>query len=125
MAKAGYDFPSFETPKFDFNAVVAFHKGNLETAVQAQRILGETASTMAKLQSSYLNDLFGGMKAAQSEGASRKPESYLADAQAATEKMLAVAKEQFELGSKAQNEIFALVSKRASASMDEVKAFQA
>ena len=47
----------FEMPRFDFDAVVAMQKANLDTFVQAQKILTDAAQGIAKAQAGYVNEI--------------------------------------------------------------------
>jgi hypothetical protein len=112
-------------PKFDVTALVNMHKANVETLVQAQKVWADAAQAIAKLQYGLFED---GVKSAQGLlklDPKGKPEIAFADVKAAAEKAVAVAKEEFDLGVKAQNEVAQLFVRRATANIDELKAFAA
>lgn len=117
----GYEFPKFDVAKFDVGGVVAMHKSNLETMVQAQRIMTDAAQSIAKLQAGYVSDLVSQMQGAFQTKDAKKPESWLADGQAAVEKAMSVAKEQLSVGTKAQSEVVELITKRAGAGFEQAK----
>lgn len=125
MATANGSFAKSELPKFDVNAVVAMQKANLETFVQAQKIWTDAAQSIAKLQVGYVNDL---VSQAQAMFAAREPrgaDNYVADARAAAEKAVTVAKQQIDLGAKAQAEMVDLVAKRVTANFEQAKSLAA
>lgn len=123
MPKFGTE--SFAMPKFDFEALIGMQKANVETLVQAQAVMVEAAQAIAKLQTGLLEETFKSMQAFLKFDAKVKPEAYLADAKAAAEKVMAVAKEELDVGMKAQTEVAQLVTKRAAANMEGLKAFAA
>ncbi len=117
-------------PAFSPDGVTAFQKGNLETAIQAQKVLVDAAQAIAKLNADY----FKGVaqlaqpyyaKSDASAAASRRPEAVLADVRAAAERALAVAREGLDVGVRAQGEVVDLLAKRVVANMDGVKALVA
>lgn len=132
-AKTGpkYDMPKFEMPKFDmpkFNvdAVVAMHKANVDTMLEAQGIWMQTAEAIAKLQYGWVEETFKqGETFFKGDVSKKKPEEFIADAKAAADKVMAVAKEQADLGMKAQAQVADLVSKRVNANLEDVKTLAA
>lgn len=119
--------PSF--PKFDLDAFATIHKGNLETAFQAQKVLTDAAQAMAKLNADWLKDVALKARAYYAKPAATsarsKPEAVLADAREAAERGLAVAREGLDVGVRAQGEVVDLLARRAAANLDSVKAFAA
>ena len=113
---------AFAMPKFDFGSLVAMQKGNVETLVQAQGVMVEAAQAIAKLQTGFLEETFKNMQTFLKFDGKAKPETYFADAKAAAEKAIAVAKEELDVGMKAQTEVVQLVSKRAAANIEGLKA---
>jgi cellulose synthase (UDP-forming) len=112
-------------PTFDVNAFASMQKANVETLLQAQRIVSETAQAVAKLQADWLKEVAQQMQAYFGAAAAKKPEAMLADGRAATERALAVARQGFDLGVRAQSEVVDLFTKRAVANLGEVKSFAA
>jgi hypothetical protein len=112
-------------PKFDVGTLVNMHKANVDTLVQAQKVWADTAQAIAKLQYGLFED---GMKNAQTffkfDGKA-KPDAVFTDVKAVAEKAMAVAKEEFDLGVKAQNEVAQLLVQRVAANIDELKGFAA
>ena len=112
--------PTFPTVNFD--AFVALQKANVETFVQAQGIVLDAAQAIAKLQYSWISDAMKGAEVAFDAGATaKKPEEYMADAKTAAEKVMSVAKQELDLGIKAQTEVADLVAKRVAANLEEVR----
>lgn len=120
-----FNMEAFAMPKFDFEALVAMQKANVETIVQAQGVMVEAAQAIAKLQSGLVEETIKNIQAFLKFDAKAKPEAYLADAKAAAEKVMAVAKQELDLGMKAQAEVGQLVSKRAAANMESLKTIAA
>jgi phasin family protein len=84
------------------------------------------AQAITKLQYGFFQE---GMKAAEgyfkADASAKKPEEFVAEAKAAAEKVISVAKEQQEVGMKAQKDVAELVSKRVAANIEEAKTFAA
>jgi hypothetical protein len=112
-------------PVFDINAFAALQKANIETLLQAQRIVSETAQAVAQLQADWLKEVAQQVQAYVGAGAAKKPEAILADGRAAAERAFAVARQGFDLGVRAQSEVVDLFTKRAVANIGEVKSFAA
>ena len=113
-------------PKVDLDAVVGLHKANLETVLQAHRIVSETAQAVVTLHAGWLQEAAEQVRGAFAKaGATRKPEAVLADARAVVERAFAVARQEIDLGTRAQSEVVDLLAKRAAANLDQVKAFAA
>jgi hypothetical protein len=112
-------------PTVDVNAFASMQKANVETLLQAQRIVSETAQAVAKLQADWLKEVAQQMQAYFGAAAAKKPEAMLADGRASTERALAVARQGFDLGVRAQSEVVDLFTKRAVANLGEVKSFAA
>jgi len=131
MATATKTAPKFEMPKFDmskfnFDAVVAMHKANVDTMVEAQGIWMQTAEAIAKLQYGWVEESFKqGEAMLKGDVTKKKPEEFIADAKAAAEKVMAVAKEQTDLGMKAQQQVADLVTKRVNANIEDAKSLAA
>jgi len=131
-----YELPKFELPKFDLpkfdmpglhvDAFVAMHKANMETMVEAQSVMMQTAEAMAKLQYGWVEEAFKhGEAMMKGDATKKKPEEFMADAKAAADKVMAVAKEQADLSMKAQKKVADLVTKRMNANIEEVKTLAA
>ena len=125
FAMPKFNMEAFAMPKFDFETLVAMQKANVDTLVQAQGVMVEAAQAIAKLQTGLIEETFKNMQTFMKFDAKAKPEAYLADAKAAADKVMAVAKQELDLGLKAQTEVAQLVSKRAAANMEGLKAFAA
>ena len=113
-------------PKFDFDAVIAFQKGNMETMVSAQKIFLDLFQTVAKRQAEVVKYGFGKSEAMiKTFDATRQPAEYMDEARAAMEKAMADAKETMDLGMKAQTEVVDLLVARATQNFDEVRSLTA
>ena len=122
MAKTA--IPTF--PRIDVDAVVGLQKANIETVLKAQRIVSETAQAVVTLHAGWLQKAAEQVRGAFTKaGATRKPEAVLADARAVAERAFAVARQEIDLGTRAQSEVVDLLAKRAAANLDQVKAFAA
>lgn len=121
MANTQQTFTARELPKLDVNAVVAMQKANLDTFIQAQKIWTDAAQSIAKLQAGYVNDLVSRAQAMLAVRDPRNADSYVADARAAAEKAVTVAKQQIDLGAKAQAEVVDLVAKRVTANFEQAQ----
>lgn len=126
MASAAKNAPKFDLPKFNFDAAVALHKANVDTLIEAQGILFQAAEAIAKLQYGWVEETFKqGEALFKGDVSKKKPEEFLADAKAAADKAIAVAKEQADLGIKAQAKVADLVTKRVNANLEDVKTLAA
>jgi hypothetical protein len=116
-------FPQLPVAKFDFDALFALQKANVEAVVQAQQIMIEAMQAAAKAQYGWLKDSYTTFQAVAGGkfDTDKKPDAYLADMKAAAEKVLVVAQTQMDLGMKAQAEAMDLLTKRAAANVDEVQ----
>ena len=115
----------FEMPRFDFNAVVAMQKANLDTFVQAQKVLTDAAQGIAKAQAGYVNEVVAQVQGAMAGKEPKRNDQYLAEMRSATERAVSVASEQFGLGARAQNEVVDLLTKRAMANFEHMKSMAA
>jgi len=121
-----FDMPKFDMPKFNVDAVVAMHKANVDTMLEAQGIWMQTAEAIAKLQYGWVEEtLKQGETFLKGDVSKKKPEEFIADAKAAADKVMAVAKEQADLGMKAQAQVADLVSKRVNANLEGAKTLAA
>ena len=121
-----FEMPKFDMPKFNFDAFVAMHKANVDTMMEAQNIWMQTAEAVAKLQYGWVEETYKqGEAMLKGDVTRRKPEEYIADAKAAADKVMAVAREQADLGMKAQKQVADLVTKRVNANLEDAKALAA
>ena len=121
-----FDMPKVELPKFNVDAMVALHKANVDTLLEAHGIWMQTAEAIAKLQYGWVEETFKqGQAMLQGDVTKKKPEEFIADAKAAADKVMAVAKEQADLGLKAQAQVADLVAKRVNANLQDVKTIAA
>jgi hypothetical protein len=120
-----FKLPELKLPKVDVDALFALQKANLAAAYEAQVILVDAAQAITKVQKGYAEEIVATVEAALKAKEPKKPETVLADAQAAAEKALAVAKEGVDLGVAAQRRVADLVAKRVQANIEEFKALAA
>jgi len=123
---AKFEMPKFDMPKFNLDALVALHKANVDTMMEAQGIWMQTAEAMAKLQYGWVEETYKqGEAMLKGDVTKRKPEEFMADAKAAADKVMAVAKEQADLSMKAQKQVADLVTKRVNANLEDAKTLAA
>lgn len=121
-----FDMSTFAMPKFNLDAFVALHKANVDTMMEAQGIWMQTAEAIAKLQYGWVEESFKqGEAMLKGDAAKKKPEEFIADAKAAADKVMSVAKEQTDLGMKAQKQVADLVTKRVNANIEDAKTLAA
>jgi hypothetical protein len=120
-----FKLPELKLPKVDVDALFALQKANLAAAYEAQVVLVDAVQAIAKVQQGYIEEVVTAVEAALKTKEPKKPETVLADAQAAAEKALAVTKEGVELGVAAQRRVADLVAKRVQANIEEFKALAA
>jgi hypothetical protein len=121
------ELPKIALPKFDFDALVALQKANVETVIAAQKIFFDLYQTVAKRQVELAKEVYGKVEGSLKGGfdSKKEPGSYVDEAKAAIEKAVADAKETLDLGLKAQSEVVDLFVKRATANFDQVKSLAA
>ena len=116
-------FPAFA--KLDLTGLLAIQKANVEAVLKAQRIVSETTRAALKLNTDWLAETAQRAVATMRAGAATKPEAFAADVRTASERALAVARQELDLGVRARGEVVDLMAKRAAANLDEVKALAA
>ena len=123
MDRFNASYPKFNFPKFDLNGLVAMQKANVETVVQAQRVLTDAAQAMFKLQAGWLAETARQFQASVTKlDVTKGPDAVVAETRAAAERAIAVGRQQLDLGTRAQGEAVDLVAKRVAANVDQVKA---
>lgn len=109
-------------PKFDFDAVMAIQKANIETFSAAQKILFDLMQNMAQRQAEMVKESYSRTEAMMKGFDSKKePQAYVEEARAAMEKAMTDVKETVDLSMKAQNEVVDLFVKRTQANFDEAR----
>ena len=93
-----FKLPELKLPKVDLDALFGLQKANLAVAQETQSVVLEALQAIVRLQHSYANEVVETLKGAVSAKAPAKPETVLADVQAATQKAVAVAKQGVDLG---------------------------
>lgn len=116
-------FPPFG--KLDLTSLLAIQKANVEAVLKAQRIVSETTRAALKLNTDWLAETAQRAVATARAGVAAKPEALVADVRAASERALAVARQELDLGVRARVEVVDLMAKRAVANLDQVKALAA
>jgi hypothetical protein len=121
--------PTFRlpTPKFpsvDLDAVFALQKANLAVVREVQDIVLETAQALARLQRDWVKETFANAQTAF-EGGAKNPDTALTAVNVAADRALAVARQGAELGSTAQYRVAELLTQRAAANVDQLKALAA
>jgi hypothetical protein len=117
--------PKLAVSKLDLESLFAMQKANLESLSQVQHVWIDAAHAIFRLQHGWVQDVVKGFEGAGQIDAQKKPDAYLADAKANAEKAMAVVKQGFDLGVKAQSEVAQILSRRATANIDEMKGFAA
>ena len=117
----------FKLPHVDVDSVVASHRKNVETLIEANRCALEGARAVATRQAELMRQGFEKASEVAAEAmAPSAPERKIAWstelAKDAFETGLANYRELFGLAAKASEEVFELMTKRISASFDEFKA---
>jgi len=117
----------FKLPNVDVDTVVATQRKNFETLIEANRCALEGARVVAQRQAELMREGFEKASEVAAEAMSPSaPEKKIAWstelAKDAFETGLANYKELFGLATKAGEEVFSLMTKRISASFDELKA---
>jgi hypothetical protein len=113
-----------KAPKVDPDTLLALYDANVETGLAVQKVLLDLGRTLVGRQTVYVKEAQAKFEAFLTTGvdAKREPQSYVDEAKAAVEKVVADAKETVELGLKAQSEVVDLVSNRVNANLAQVTA---
>lgn len=109
-------------PKVDMSAFFALQRANVETMVEAQRVMLDFTQTLTRRQADLVKELLdraGSMM--RDKDANDRPQNYMDEAKAVIEMTMADVKETMDLGVKAQNEVVDLFMKRASQNFEDVK----
>jgi hypothetical protein len=120
-----FKLPELKLPKIDLDALFGLQKANLAVVQETQSIVLEAAQAILRLQHGYATEVVETVKGAVAAKQPAKPETMLADVQAATQKAVAVAKQGVDLGVAAQQRVVELVTQRVKANVDELKAIAA
>ncbi len=112
-------------PKFNVNGFLAMQRANVETVLQAQRVLVDAAQAIFRLRAGWLNETARQAQDLAKANVAKGPQGVLADARSATERAFAVARQGLDLGVRAQGEVADLVTKRVAANVDQVKGLSA
>ena len=128
MAKptvATFPTPEFKLPKFDLDALFATQTATLAAVHEVQNVLADAVQAIAKVQYGYVEQAVTEAKAALATQELPKPEAVLATIKAGVEKTTAVAKEVVDLAVGARKRAYEVLTRRAQASGDELKAVAA
>ena len=119
-----FKLPELKLPKIDLDALFGLQKANLAVVQETQSVVLEAVQAILRLQHGYAAEVVETLKGAAAKQPG-KPETMLADVQAATQKAVAVAKQGVDLGVAAQQRVVELVTQRVKANVDELKAIAA
>ena len=128
MAKAAlpeFKLPELKLPKIDLDALFGLQKANLAVVQEAPSVVLDAIQSIVRLQDGYAQEIVQTVQAAAKVKEPAKPETVLADVQAATRKAVSVAKQGMDLGVAAQQRLVELMSQRVKANVDELKAIAA
>lgn len=119
-------FSAFSFPGFSMEAVMASQRKNVEAFTQANQLAIEGVQAFARRQVELAREAFEGAPALFKElSQPTAPQDRIAKnaelAKATFEKNLATAKELGELVTKANTEAFAVITKRMTESLEEMK----
>ncbi|MCB2053331.1 MAG: hypothetical protein KDE35_03700 [Geminicoccaceae bacterium] len=118
--------PKFDMPKMDLEGFFAMHKANLDTMIEAQAVMVDAGQQIARMQFAWFEDSMKmGRAALEGDAREKKPADMLAEVKSVTEKAMKVAKDEADLGLKAQQKVADLVAKRMSVNMQQVKSLVA
>ena len=120
-----FKLPELKLPKIDLDALFGLQKANLAVVQETQSVVLEAVQAILRLQHGYATEVVETLKGAVTAKQPAKPETMLADVQAATQKAVAVAKQGVDLGVAAQQRVVELVTQRVKANVDELKAIAA
>lgn len=121
------DRPTFEfkVSKLDLDALFALQTANLAVVHEAQNIALEAAQAVVAAQVGWTRSVLARTRALAAVRGGRKPEAVLAEVKAATQETAAVAKQGIDLGVAVQKRIASLLTQRAQANVDELRALAA
>ncbi len=110
-------------PQLDMEALFAMQKANVETLVQAQKVMLDAVQAAAKIQYGFVAEMLDKMQSTMSGKVDidKKPEAYLADVKSTAEQAVKIAQAQMDLGMKAQAQAMDLLTKRAQQNVDEIQ----
>jgi hypothetical protein len=117
-----FPLPEPKLPKLDLEALFAAQKTNLAVAHQAQGVLADAAQAIARVQHGYVERVTTDARAALGGKQPRTPEAVLTETKAAAERAFAVTEGVVGLAVAAQRRVVELVTGRAQANADELKA---
>ncbi len=113
-------------PTFNFDAIVAMQKAQVDTFVAAQKIMIDLATTVSAQQQTRIQETAAKAEALLKGFDSKKePTAYVSEAKAAFEQAMSDARETMDLGLKAQNQMIDLLVKRAAATVEDAKSLAA
>ena len=122
MDRFNASYPKFNFPKFDVDGLMAMQKANVETVMQAQRVLTDAAQAMFRLQAGWMGETARQVQAMTKLDVAKAPDAVVAETRAAADRAFAVARQQLDVGTRAQGKAADLVAKRVAANVDQVKA---
>lgn len=120
-----FKLPEMKLPKFNLDALFSLQKANLAAVQEVQNVLVDAAQAVVKLQYGLMQDAVTNGRAALTSKEAKKPEAVLADVQAVAERAVAVTQQGVDLSVSAHRRVIELLSQRAQANIDELKALAA
>ncbi len=109
-------------PKIDFEAWFQLQRANLETWLQAQKLVFDYSTTLGRKQLELVKELFGRAEGlVKGVDAKKQPQELVEEAKAAVDKAFQDLKEAVDLGLKTQSQVLELWFKRATANFEEVR----
>jgi len=121
-----FEFPTMDLPQVNVDGMIAMQRANLDAFVQAQNVMVSAWQSMAKLQYGWAEEMWKNAQATfTTDQSAKKPDELVSDAKTYAEKAFSVAREQADVGLKAQREVADIVAKRVAANIEEVKSLAA
>jgi hypothetical protein len=125
IAASPFPAPAFQLPKLDLDALFGAQQADLAAAQEAQAVLVDAAQAIAKVQHDHLEQTVAAVRAALSRKQPAQPEAVRAEVQAAAERTGATTQQVLDLAVAAQRRVVQLVTQRAQANADALKALAA
>ena len=115
----------FKLPKFNIDALFTAQKANLAVVQEVQSVMIDAAHSIARIQYGWVAEVMASGEGALHAKQPAKPEDVVVGIQTTAEKAMGVAKESMGLATAAQQRVTELVTQRAAANLDELKALAA
>ncbi|MEM7021487.1 MAG: hypothetical protein AAF637_02740 [Pseudomonadota bacterium] len=122
---ADLEIPEFKFVKFNIDALFTAQKANLAVVQEVQSVMIDAAHAISRIQYEWVSGMLTSGEAALRAKEPAKPEDVVAGLQTSAEKAMGVAKESVDLATAAQQRVTELVTQRAAANLDDLKALAA